>query len=178
MGHSLPTSVTPIWASPTIYACSKSSNFISMQSPSTTISSCNTHLFSLSSLPWSIAIFVHQNISYLKHPWRCHKKHWICFSFIYHVDSSWIPKWTLSASHPFPQTFRESPMLDLGIIAYSCVCGTMLRTSPWRVSATPWTQGRPWNDTQDLWHHKWKGPNDPSVGWGFWALRTSPTHGE
>jgi hypothetical protein len=43
---------------------------------------------------------------------------------------------------------------------------SLLWTSPWWVSTTPWAQGGPRSDTQGLWHHRWESPNDSSVGEG------------
>jgi hypothetical protein len=46
----------------------------------------------------------------------------------------------------------------------------MSRTSPWEVPKTPWAQGGPQSDNQNLWCRWWEGPSDPSVdeGPGRW----------
>ena len=46
---------------------------------------------------------------------------------------------------------------------HSCWVQVVLRTSAWEMPKTPWAQGRPWSDTQELWHHWWEGPSDPNV---------------
>ena len=53
---------------------------------------------------------------------------------------------------------------------------TLLRTSPWGLPATPWSQGGPESNTRNLWRGWWEGPTDPNVGYGLPILMETRNH--
>ena len=55
---------------------------------------------------------------------------------------------------------------DVQIILKYTASFILSRTSLWGVLETPWAQGGPRTDIQDLWRHWWKGPSHLSVGKG------------